>query len=168
MTDMQTNISSGARISAVAAGKAMWAFRFQPLSSGDSGQFFIKSFTVALASAVASEFGLFYQNANANTGTVNQSALPYKTGPQRQDVGTFGNPPIIVKSWTLDPVLVVTNPIRRVTFPATLGASATFDFGERGFAVGTNYPFISQLVLVNLGAGISADIDVNMDGGFAF
>lgn len=168
MTDIQTNIAGSVRFAASAANAIMWGFRYKPLSAGESGQFFIKKLSIMMATAVATELGLFLQNVNVDDGTPNVTKLPYKIGPQRAEVGTFGNPPVLVQSWTAQPVVTLTNPVQRIILPATVGAKVDLDFGERGLCIGTNYPFCAQALLANLGSGVSGDILVNMVGGFAF
>jgi hypothetical protein len=167
MIDIQTNIAGSVRFSASAANAIMWGFRYKPLVAGESGQFFIKKLSIAMATAVATELGLFVQNVNVNDGTPNTQKLPYKIGPGRSDVGQSGDA-VLVQSWTVQPTVVLTNPVQRIILPATVGAKVDLDFGDRGLCIGTNFPFCAQALLANLGSVASGDIIVNMVGGLAF
>lgn len=168
MITMQTNIISGVRVPAVAAAASSWALRSAPLA-GSPVLLFVKSISVTLVTPVQTELGLFYRKANANQGTPNLTSLLFRTGPFSDNVGNYGNPPVIVRSWTVDPTWTTTTALARITLPATIGATATLTFGERGIAIRSNDDdtFISQLGFVNLGATACAELDVNMSAGQA-
>lgn len=166
-TTVQTNIASGARVAAPAAGNTAWAVRLRPLLAGESLMLYVKSIEVVLATAVATELALYAEVAAQPFGTLNLQQLPFRHGPER-DINNTGSNSIfsIIRSWTVQPVWSK-QPLRRTILPATIGASCKWTFGDRGLVLGTDNPFVAQAGIVNVGAGIGGELIVNLEAGTA-